>query len=507
MPDNHVFLTLLTVFLVGICMIPAVFSENVPNWIKNTAGWWATDAISETEFVNAIAYLIKNGIISIESSKSPEIIADMWLNGQINDDEFLTNVEQLIEAERIIIPDSSIIETSQLPDWLVNNAAWWAARIITNSDFHFDPDYVNKELYPCIEFSPDVTCFSTSYNSYGFRGNEFQEYKHDVDFRIFAVGGSTTFGPADDGKTWPDYLQQIMNENISGKKIEVINTGTAGATSDSEYGLIKNILSTLDPDLIIMYDGWNDHQEPVPLERTIQNWESVCKLGEKEGFDTMVVVQPLTISGNRVLTDQEITNTFLTPTSDTITNFGFNNNAVAGYVEKSQQYVNAFRELGDKCAITADFRKIFDYIQAPIFYDAGHTLSFGNEIIAQNMFSVNNNWKQRLKMGEYVLYETHIEIDYVINDDLSLLLMTSGSTDRPEFVRLSHLNIYSNTKAICHYLNIRDNDKAITTLPMSYSYGISIINTHLFMGATLILTDSSIVEKGFWQLITNYEGK
>ena len=123
----------------------------------------------------------------------------------------------------------------------------------------------------------------------------------------------------------------------------------------------------------------------------------------------------------------------------------------------------------------------------------------------QNIFSVNNNWKQRLKVGEYVLYETHIKIDYVINDDLSLLLMTSGSTGSPEFVRLSHLNIYSNTKAICNYLNIRDNDKAITTLPMSYSYGISIINTHLFMGASLILTDSSIVEKGFWELITNYE--
>ena len=56
-------------------------SQGVPEWIKNTAGWWATDAISETEFVNAIAYLIKVGIISIESSKSPELIAEKWVNG------------------------------------------------------------------------------------------------------------------------------------------------------------------------------------------------------------------------------------------------------------------------------------------------------------------------------------------------------------------------------------------------------------------------------------------
>ena len=123
----------------------------------------------------------------------------------------------------------------------------------------------------------------------------------------------------------------------------------------------------------------------------------------------------------------------------------------------------------------------------------------------QKVFSKRKNWKQRFEKGEYILYETNIEIDYKLNDDLSLLLMTSGSTGSPEFVRLSHSNIYSNTKAICQYLNIRDTDKSITTLPMSYSYGISIINTHLFMGASLILTDTSIVERNFWQLIEKCE--
>ena len=64
-------------------------SQGVPAWVKNTAGWWAADVISETEFVNAIAYLIKVGIISIDSSKSPELSAEMWINGHITDDEFL----------------------------------------------------------------------------------------------------------------------------------------------------------------------------------------------------------------------------------------------------------------------------------------------------------------------------------------------------------------------------------------------------------------------------------
>jgi hypothetical protein len=97
-------------------------SQSVPDWVKNTAGWWAIDAISETEFVNAIAYLIKVGIISIESSKSPELIAEMWINGHINDDEFLTSIEHLIETKNMVISDSSVAKTSQLPSWLVNNA-------------------------------------------------------------------------------------------------------------------------------------------------------------------------------------------------------------------------------------------------------------------------------------------------------------------------------------------------------------------------------------------------
>ena len=121
------------------------------------------------------------------------------------------------------------------------------------------------------------------------------------------------------------------------------------------------------------------------------------------------------------------------------------------------------------------------------------------------MISLKRNWKERFNIGKYVFYETNNEIDYDISDDLSLLLMTSGSTGSPEFVRLSHSNIYSNTKSICEYLNISNNDVAITTLPMSYSFGISIINTHLLMGANLILTDVSLMEKNFWNLISHYK--
>ena len=152
-------------------------SQGVPDWIKNTAGWWATDAISETEFVNAIAYLIKVGIMSIESSKSPELIAEKWVNGYIDDDEFLASVEHMIENDVITVKSDSITKTSQLPDWLVNNAGWWAARILTNSDFNFDPGYVKEEIYPCTNLdieNQDISwcddpVLENRYNSLGFR--------------------------------------------------------------------------------------------------------------------------------------------------------------------------------------------------------------------------------------------------------------------------------------------------------------------------------------------------
>ena len=367
-------MSLSVLFVLGL-MIPNAFAESVPDWVKNTAGWWADDKISETEFVNAIAYLIKVGIISIESSKSPELIAEMWVDGHITDDEFLADVEQLIEKDIITIQNDSIIKTSQLPDWLVNNAGWWAARIITDSDFNFDPGYTKEKLYTCEDNIYASSCYERTYNSYGFRGDEFQKEKPSNTFRIFAVGGSTTEGKdANDDETWPAHLQKITNEKTNGNKIEVINFGVSGMGTGFEYDLIKNKVTTLDPDLIIMYDGWNDFHitKGIPIEKTIQNWKSTCELGKNEGFDVIIVVQPLPITGQRVTTEQELLNS--------IPNLP--------YLQKSQQYVDAFEELDNVCTKTADFRKIFDYVQEPVFWDSGHTMSFGNEIIAKNIFSV-----------------------------------------------------------------------------------------------------------------------
>jgi acyl-CoA synthetase (AMP-forming)/AMP-acid ligase II len=93
-----------------------------------------------------------------------------------------------------------------------------------------------------------------------------------------------------------------------------------------------------------------------------------------------------------------------------------------------------------------------------------------------------------------------------MHDDLALLMSTSGSTGSPKLVRLSHTNLVANASVIAEYLGIRETDRAATTLPMSYCYGLSVIHSHLLMGAGLILTDRSVVDEEFWRLFRRYRG-
>ncbi len=90
-------------------------------------------------------------------------------------------------------------------------------------------------------------------------------------------------------------------------------------------------------------------------------------------------------------------------------------------------------------------------------------------------------------------------------NQLSLLISTSGSTGTSKFVRQSNKNLINNTKVICDYLSITEKDTTITTLPMSYVYGLSIINTHLYSGSSIALNSKSLVEKKFWKSL--YENK
>lgn len=107
--------------------------------------------------------------------------------------------------------------------------------------------------------------------------------------------------------------------------------------------------------------------------------------------------------------------------------------------------------------------------------------------------------------SDYALLKTKYTAEFTLHDELALLLPTSGSTGSPKLVRQSYTNIMANAKSIVKYLNISAKEKTITTLPMNYTYGLSIINTHLLMGASIILTDKTLVQKEFWQQIKEFK--
>jgi long-chain acyl-CoA synthetase len=84
------------------------------------------------------------------------------------------------------------------------------------------------------------------------------------------------------------------------------------------------------------------------------------------------------------------------------------------------------------------------------------------------------------------------------HEDLALLLSTSGSTGSPKLVRQSRSNLQANAKSIAAYLHITPDDRPITSLPLHYTYGFSVLSSHLHSGATLLVTDRSVMEKPFW---------
>jgi long-chain acyl-CoA synthetase len=111
--------------------------------------------------------------------------------------------------------------------------------------------------------------------------------------------------------------------------------------------------------------------------------------------------------------------------------------------------------------------------------------------------------------------QTDVPIGYVhrrlartempIAPELALLLPTSGSTGSPRMVRLSLRNLQANGEAIVSYLEITGAERGLTSLPMSYSYGLSILHTHLQAGGVLLMTTSSFVQREYWEFVATHQ--
>ena len=92
-----------------------------------------------------------------------------------------------------------------------------------------------------------------------------------------------------------------------------------------------------------------------------------------------------------------------------------------------------------------------------------------------------------------------------LHPDLALLLTTSGSTGSSKLVRLSRQNLDANTAAIIAALGIMPQDRAAAHMPLAYSYGLSVVNTHLVAGASLVLIEENMTEGAFWKAMREYK--
>jgi long-chain acyl-CoA synthetase len=82
-----------------------------------------------------------------------------------------------------------------------------------------------------------------------------------------------------------------------------------------------------------------------------------------------------------------------------------------------------------------------------------------------------------------------------------VLMSTSGSSGSPKQVRLTEGHLAANARDIAIALGIESEDVALTQLPLSYSYGLSVLNSHLWAGAHVVCSSIGVVSSGFAQFL------
>ena len=384
------------IILASVILIPNAFAQettNVPNWIKNNAGWWASDMIDDSSFLQGIQYLIKEGIMiippaeTIDTSQSSQQIpvwikntAGWWASDQISETEFVNAIQYLI--------NKSILQIDSNSQCITNLTTLFGDDDLIKIKKICNDTTVNKEL-----FSPATTSLipdsngklvsSSNLNSHGFRGEEFSQVKTSNTYRIFMIGGSTMFstGSYSDETTISGIMQKIADGQQLGFDVEIINAGTPAANTNGEVKMIKQKIVKLQPDLIVMYDGWNDLQARYEPQVIFDNWNDICELGKEKNFDTLFILQPIAGFGNKELTFQEYVNS-LTGNSHP----PFDKQLIL-FKPIYEEYAKKTSELDNICNVV-DFRSIFDDVKGIIYTDQGHTLEAGNIILAENIFDV-----------------------------------------------------------------------------------------------------------------------
>ena len=110
----------------------------------------------------------------------------------------------------------------------------------------------------------------------------------------------------------------------------------------------------------------------------------------------------------------------------------------------------------------------------------------------------------------YSLMSTGYDV-YPVNDQLQFLMTTSGSTGSPKLVRYKRGNLEANAKNVAKAFGLTADERPVCDLGMQYTMGLNVINTHLYVGATVLLTTYNLMSGDFWDFIkaekaTNFTG-
>ena len=373
-------------------IIPSAFAESVPDWVKNTAGWWATDVISETEFVNAIEFLVKEDIIQVDASQTSETsqgvpswvknTAGWWATDVISETEFVNAIAYLIKVGIITLEKECKFYGEEFTHLIGSSKASWGS-IAKFSDIdllcqNIDLTFVDEFAYA------DKSHFSK--NSYGFRGPEFSAEKPPNTYRIFLIGGSTMYGVhAGEDATKAVYLQKLFENQNLDFDVEIINAGISGSWSKSETNMIKGKIINYEPDLLIVFDGWNDvtgelvknanWSEEANLENWISRWTEICEIGKQNNFETIITVQPILGSSNKIWSNQELAEYW-------------SHHYIPSHVNLLKNYAGNLKNLESSCTKTADLTNAYDDVFFPVYTDLGHVSGLGGEIIAYEFFKL-----------------------------------------------------------------------------------------------------------------------
>jgi uncharacterized protein YjbI with pentapeptide repeats len=466
------------IVLSGIILIPNAFAENVPDWVKNNAGWWATDQIDDSSFLQGIQYLIKEGIMVIPPTETSESTgsqgvpswiknnAGWWADGQIDDSSFVLGMQWLISNGIIKISEECVFEDKEYTHLSSED------RKRLCDDFNFN--FVTERIH--------TSKVTATYNSEGFRGPEFLKEKPDKTYRIFVIGGSTTFGDRNaDNKTWPYYLHEIFDTLDLNYDVEIINAGFSSGWSGSETKLIREKILDYNPDLLMIYDGWNDVRmqlgepqgriaKPEMANPTLWKdvWIESCELANANNVKTIVTLQPFLGTGSRILSNQE--------QAAYVSHSYWVNNDIREYTK----YQNQLEEISKYCTETKDLTGIFDQVDKPIYWDLGHVGSEGNKIIATHFFKLALPYipgNERIMPSEIV--SLFLEESSTKSQQISSELDLRGKN----FVNEDFTN-QDLRESVFHISNFKNVDFSNTELENA-DFGFTTINGGNFNGADL----------------------